>query len=114
MSNIIPFPTKASQQDLYLKLTGFHSQMDTVYESIDKHHYALHNLVESAQNLETEYDIILAKYVDIVGADEVEVRMLQYSANAIVEVKADDGTFSIQWGYSEGDEEEEESPNDAS
>lgn len=110
MSNIIKFPTKTgSQGDLYHQLRGFHDQMDKVYTVIDKHHYDLSKLIEAAQILETEYDKVLAKYVDIVGADDVEVQMLQYSSNAIVEVDADQGTFNIRWGSGE---EEEESPKE--
>ena len=111
MSNIIKFPSKTgSQGDLYHKLRWFHDQMDKVYTVVDKHHYDLNKVIESAQTLETEYDKVLAKYVDIVGADDVEVRMLQYSSNAIVEVDADEGTFNIRWNS--GEEEEEESPKE--
>jgi septum formation topological specificity factor MinE len=107
MSNIIKFPTKNTYQgSLYHQLRDFHDQMDEIYTVIDNHHYNLNNSIGVAQTLETEYDEVLAKYVKLVGAEDVEVRMLQYSSNAIVEVDADEGTFNIRWGNGEGDEDE--------
>ena len=109
MSNIIEFPTKDTQtDDLYLKLGSYHVRMDEVYANIDQLHCDFQRLLEEAKELEIDYDELLAKYVDLVGADDLEVRMLQYSSNAVVEVDADEGTFSIRW--EEGSEEEV--PND--
>jgi len=98
MSKVIAFPTKdVRQTNLYNQLCSYHALLDNKYKHLDKLHGTLNDLEIEAQELEQDYDGILAQYAELVGVDNLEVVLLQYSSEAIIEVTGEKGNFTIRW-----------------
>ena len=101
---LLQFPAKG------VRLNVLHTQLKQRIEGLDEHYQCLDDIhdrlnmleqelakVEAETNrLEEAYDDVLTEYVPLVGMD-IEIKLLQYSRQSIVEADADRG-ITIRFG----------------
>ncbi len=100
MGNVIPFPGKAVNTKLQMTnaLWNKVDELEEKYQALDKIHQILNEVEQEVAELEKDYDATLEEYANNVGADNISVGLLQYSAKAIVEVLPEEGSITIRWG----------------
>jgi len=104
MSTILEFPTSHRRAEaLRGQLVNEMSELDTLYVELDEAHEIVHGLEERAASQEKWFDDCLREYASLIGSENLEVEMLQYSSNTKIVVNADSKDFKLEWI---GDEEE--------
>ena len=99
MTNIVAFPGKdVKRNNLHKSLWDAASSLEVKYGELDEMHQMLNELEQSVSGMEREYDEHLKQYAEIVGDDEIEVGLLEYSSSAVIEVVPEAGTITIRWG----------------
>tara|TARA_B100000795_G_C22662320_1_gene384548 strand:+ start:52 stop:369 length:318 start_codon:yes stop_codon:yes gene_type:complete len=105
MSTILEFPTSHRKAEaLRGQLTNQMSELDELYLELDVLHGKLNELEAKASGQEKWFDECLKEYASLIGSENLEVEMLQYSANTKIVVNADNKDFKLEW-KEEGDEE---------
>ena len=79
-------------------------KLDELYLELDVLHGKLNELEAKASGQEKWFDECLKEYASLIGSENLEVEMLQYSANTKIVVNADNKDFKLEW-KEEGDEE---------
>ena len=79
MSNVIPFVSK--KQQLQKQLLKLIQDLQEIYGGIDVASDATIKLETIAQDVEEDYNIVLRKYIDEVGVENVEVGYLEYTTD---------------------------------
>jgi len=105
MSTILEFPTSHRKAEaLRGQLTNQMGELDELYLELDVLHGKLNDLEAKAAGQEKWFDECLTEYASLIGSENLEVEMLQYSANTKIVVNADNKDFKLEW-KEEGDEE---------
>ena len=79
MSNIIPFASK--KQQLQKRLLTIIRDLQEIYGNLDTVSDGVATLENIAMDIEEDYNMILRKYVDEVGVDNVELGFLEYTTD---------------------------------
>ena len=79
MSNVIPFASK--KQRLQKELLTLIQDLQEIYSGLDVASDATIKLETIAQDAEEDYNIVLRKYIDEVGVENVEVGYLEYTTD---------------------------------
>ena len=95
MSNVIPFHSK--KQRLQKELLTLIQDLKEIYGGLDVASDATIKLETIAQDAEEDYNIVLRKYIDEVGVENVEVGYLEYTTD--IAVLFDGGDVSIKFVY---------------
>ena len=104
MSTILEFPTSHRKAEaLRGQLTNQMSELDELYLELDVLHGKLNELEAKASGQEKWFDECLKEYASLIGSENLEVEMLQYSANTKIVVNSDSKEFKIEWN---GDDED--------
>ena len=82
MSNVIPFASK--KQRLQKQLLNIIQDLQEIYGGLDMATDGVAKLETIAQDIEEDYNIILRKYIDEVGAENVELGYLEYTTDIAV------------------------------
>ena len=99
---IIKFPEEKTLLD---RMQGMCNDIEYMYNSLQRTYEIQEKIEDQVGNLEEEFNGLLKRYVEMVGAENVPVRFLEFSTN--VEVKIDEeGNFQILYI-----EEEDEQPS---
>ena len=95
MSNVIPFHSK--KQLLQKKLLTLIEDLQEIYKGLDVAGDATIKLQQIAEKAEEDYNIQLRKYVEEVGAENVEVGYLEYTTD--IAVIFEGGDLNIKFVY---------------
>ena len=88
---IIKFPEEKTLLD---RMQGMCNDIEYMYNSLQRTYEIQEKIEDQVGNLEDEFNGLLKRYVEMVGAENVPVRFLEFSTN--VEVKIDEeGNFQI-------------------
>ena len=79
MSNVIPFASK--KQQLQKRLLATIRDLQEIYGNLDTVTSGVATLENIAQDIEEDYNMILRKYVDEVGVENVELGFLEYTTD---------------------------------
>ena len=95
MSNVIPFHSK--KQLLQKELLTLIEDLQEIYKGLDVAGDATIKLQQIAEKAEEDYNIQLRKYVEEVGAENVELGYLEYTTD--IAVLFEGGDVSIKFVY---------------
>lgn len=96
---ILKFPSDKNVKD---DLEDQMILLDKLYDELNAHHVMLNDLEMNANQVEQNYNKLLAKYARMVGIENIPVGFLQYSTEARIYL-GENGKFEVSF-----DEEEEE------
>ena len=82
MSNVIPFYSK--KQLLQKELLSIIRDLQEIYGGLDVASDATMKLETIAHDIEEDYNIVLRKYIDEVGVENLEVGYLEYTTDIAV------------------------------
>jgi hypothetical protein len=99
---ILEFPTKSNTKALEKQLEGRMEELESIYDKVEIAHALVNSLEAVALETEKNFDKCLSAYAKIVGAENLEVHMLQYSQNAVA-VYNEDMTWHLEWKDSDDD-----------
>ena len=98
MSKVIEFPTQPKEKDaLHGQLRQRMQDMDELYQRLDAAHEVLNTLEAHASVQEKQFDECLTQYAGLIGPQNLEVQMLQYSSNTKIVADPDTKEFRIEW-----------------
>ena len=103
--SVVPFPGKKKAALLRERLNERIQELQYLYDTLNRCHEIMNKVEYDANCIEHEYNSTLAEYVKEVGAENLEVGYLEYSTEALVQLK-EDGTFTVTFQ----DYEYEETP----
>lgn len=95
MSNVIPFASK--KQQLQKRLLATIRDLQEIYGNLDTVTSGVATLENIAQDIEEDYNMILRKYVDEVGVENVELGFLEYTTD--IEVYFKNGSIDLKYTY---------------
>ena len=95
MSNVIPFHSK--KQRLQKELLTLIQDLKEIYGGLDVASDATIKLETIAQDAEEDYNIVLRKYIDEVGVENVEVGYLEYTTD--IEAIFKNGEILLKYKY---------------
>ena len=95
MSNVIPFASK--KQQLQKRLLTIIKDLQEIYGNLDTVSDGVATLENIAMDIEENYNMVLRKYVDEVGADNVELGFLEYTTD--FEVVFKNGNIDLKYTY---------------
>jgi len=93
MSNVIPFASK--KQQLQKRLLSTIRDLQEIYGNLDTVTEGVATLENIAQDIEEDYNMILRKYVDEVGVENVELGFLEYTTD--FEVIFKNGSIDLKY-----------------
>ena len=86
--SVVQFPTKKVRSIvLYEELKLGAEQLEDNYVLLDQLHQGIHVMEESTSDLEKAYNARISEYVDMVGIENADLSLLEYST--VVGVKMD-------------------------
>ena len=87
--SVVQFPTKKVQTNvLYEELKKSAEQLEENYVLLDQLHQGIHVMEQSTSELEQAYNESISEYVDMVGLENADLGLLEYST--VVGVKMDE------------------------
>ena len=95
MSNVIPFASK--KQRLQKQLLNIIKDLQEIYGNLDTVTDGVVKLETIAQDIEEDYNIVLRKYIDEVGVENVELGFLEYTTD--IEVYFKNGSIDLKYTY---------------
>ena len=95
MSNVIPFASK--KQQLQKRLLNIINDLQEIYGGLDIATDGVSKLETIAQDIEEDYNIILRKYIDEVGVENVELGYLEYTTD--IEAIFKNGEILLKYKY---------------
>jgi len=99
MGEVVLFPGKeVKEANMAKTLWDRIDVLEEKYQGLDRLHQVINEMEQEVTTLEKAYDEVLEEYANSVGADNIEVGILQYSAKAIIEVLPEEGSITIRWG----------------
>ena len=104
MNEVIEFPLKRT---LERKLRDQMEVLDILYDELTAHHVMLNDLELNANNIEKNYNKLLAKYARMVGVDSIPIGFLQYSTEARIYL-GENNQFEVSFDPEDEDEDEGE------
>ena len=101
---ILEFPTKDNTKTLEKQLENKMGALESIYDKVEIAHALVNSLEAVALETEKDFDKCLSVYAKIIGAENLELHMLQYSQNAVA-VYNDDMTWRLEWREWRDDDE---------
>ena len=95
MSNVIPFASK--KQRLQKQLLNIIQDLQEIYGNLDTVTDGVVKLETIAQDIEEDYNIVLRKYIDEVGVENVEIGYLEYTTD--IEAIFKNGEILLKYKY---------------
>ena len=95
MSNVIPFASK--KQQLQKRLLNIINDLQEIYGGLDIATDGVSKLETIAQDIEEDYNIVLRKYIDEVGVENLEVGYLEYTTD--IEAIFKNGEILLKYKY---------------
>ena len=101
--SVVQFPTKKVQTNvLYEELKKSAEQLEENYVLLDQLHQGIHVMEQSTSELEQAYNESISEYVDLVGIENADLGLLEYST--VVGVKMDEDGNPVAIDMREDDE----------
>ena len=97
MSKVVKFPTKDPATGLVTQLRTRMQELDSIYDRLEQAHGLLNTLEQVAAESERDFDKCLTDYARMVGAENIEVQMLQYSQNTKAVPDESGKTWQLEW-----------------
>lgn len=98
---ILKFPSDKNLKD---DLEDQMILLDKLYDELNAHHVILNDLEMNANQVEQNYNKLLAKYARMVGIENIPVGFLQYSTEARIYL-GENGKFEVSFDDEEGEPE---------
>ena len=98
---ILKFPSDKNLKD---DLEDQMILLDKLYDALNAHHVMLNDLEMNANQVEQNYNKLLAKYARMVGIENIPVGFLQYSTEARIYL-GENGKFEVSFDDEEGEPE---------
>jgi len=90
MGNVVEFPTaKVVSEIMKEELLLSMQSLEENYQLLDQLHQGLHVMEEATSKHEEAYNAAVSEYIDLVGIENVQVDILEYSTAALVEIDGD-------------------------
>lgn len=102
MNEVIEFPLKRT---LEKKLHDQMEVLDILYDELNAQHVMLNDLELNANNIEKNFNKLLAKYARMVGVDSIPIGFLQYSTEARIYL-GENNQFEVSFDPEDEDEDE--------
>ena len=90
---ILKFPSEKNLKD---DLEDQMILLDKLYDALNAHHVMLNDLEMNANQVEQNYNKLLAKYARMVGIENIPVGFLQYSTEAKIYL-GENGKFEVSF-----------------
>ena len=94
--SVVQFPTKKVQSIiLYEELKKSAEQLEENYVLLDQLHQGIHVMEQSTSELEKAYNESISEYVDLVGIENADLGLLEYSTVVGVQMDKDGNPVAI-------------------
>ena len=94
--SVVQFPTKKVRSTvLYEELKLGAEQLEDNYVLLDQLHQGIHVMEQSTSELEQAYNESISEYVDLVGIENADLGLLEYSTVVGVQMDKDGNPVAI-------------------
>ena len=94
--SVVQFPTKKVQSIiLHEELKKSAEQLEENYVLLDQLHQGIHVMEQSTSELEQAYNESISEYVDMVGIENADLGLLEYSTVVGVQMDKDGNPVAI-------------------
>jgi len=106
MSNVIQFPDVRERNEVEKQMEAHQVVLTELYDALEKIERGFTALKAKTHEVEDEYQELIQMYADIVGADNVGVKWLEYCG--FVSMREDPETGELIISFDKEDEENDE------